>query len=299
MTTLQQAIDQLLERIDLKKLKTSSSSLSECYKKGGSLEAENEQLAYLFVRLPATYAALVRVFSEMPESGTFLDLGAGPGTAWWAIRDYFGCEIKVEAIENQSYFIELGEKLGSKPNWIHTDFCALENYGSADWVLFGYSLGEVEQKNVATVIRKSWKAAKKGVLIVEPGTPRGYKRMLEGRDLLIKLGGYVHAPCPHSNPCPLKDDWCHFSVRLERSFLHKAAKHGTLPFEDEKFSYAIVMKHQMHTFSSRLIGPPKRRSGHVILPLCTSEGIQEITISRKEKEAYKSARKAEWGDQIF
>ncbi|CAE6441102.1 unnamed protein product [Rhizoctonia solani] len=48
----------------------------------------------------------------------------------------------------------------------------------------------------------------------------------------------------------------------------------------------------------RIIYPPMKRSGHVIMDTCTSEGsIARITIPRSQgKQAYYDARKANWGD---
>lgn len=93
-------------------------------------------------------------------------------------------------------------------------------------------------------------------------------------------------------------DWCHFAVRLERTQLHRQAKMGTLGYEDEKFSYVILTKEQPQALPSRIIATPKRRSGHVILPLCTPSGLKEQTVARSQKELYKQARKADWGDSF-
>ena len=140
-------------------------------------------------------------------------------------------------------------------------------------------------------------AANKGVIIVEPGTPASFQRMLYIRDLTLSFGGHILAPCPHAACCPLKKpDWCHFSVRLERTFLHRYAKAATLPFEDEKFTYLIVTKEQQPQCSSRILRPPSHHSGHVTLPLCSPAGLQKLTISRRHKDLYKKARKSQWGD---
>ncbi|CAE6470550.1 unnamed protein product [Rhizoctonia solani] len=48
----------------------------------------------------------------------------------------------------------------------------------------------------------------------------------------------------------------------------------------------------------RIIYPPMKRSGHVVMDTCTNEGsIARITIPRSQgKQAYYDARKANWGD---
>ena len=94
-------------------------------------------------------------------------------------------------------------------------------------------------------------------------------------------------------------DWCHFAARLARSSTHRQAKGGTLGYEDEKFSYVIMSKNENGFSGARILRHPIKNKGHVSLKLCTQEGLCERTISKKDKELYKKARKLEWGDSLF
>jgi len=296
---LQQTIDTLLENIDIQKLKKASQNITAHYRDGIGLSSEDEMLAYLIVRLPATYASIKHVLSKLPSQGSILDLGAGPGTVEWAARSIWNAPLVITAIEREMQFIELGAQLGSQAHWIRGDLTSFKTFEPHDWIVFGYSLAEIQDQALPALLNQSWQAAEKGVVIVEPGTPRGYQKMLLARDYLIKEGGFVAAPCPHSGACPMQPtDWCHFSVRLERSYLHRLAKLASLPFEDEKFTYVIVTKEKPKNTTSPIIRPPLRRSGHVILPLCTPHGLQNITVSRSQKDLYKKARKSDWGDAL-
>ena len=81
-----------------------------------------------------------------------------------------------------------------------------------------------------------WQKTRDTLLVVEPGTPAGYARIIALREHLIAAGAHVAAPCPHDGHCPLAaPDWCHFTQRLQRSRAHKQVKGAELPFEDEKF----------------------------------------------------------------
>ena len=92
-------------------------------------------------------------------------------------------------------------------------------------------------------------------------------------------------------------DWCHFSQRVERTSQHRQLKGGALGYEDEKFSYLVAAKSASPSTGARIVRHPGKHSGHVQLALCTAEGkIENRTITRSSKEAYKRARKAEWGD---
>ncbi len=136
-------------------------------------------------------------------------------------------------------------------------------------------------------------------MIVTPGTPHDFNYLLTVRDLLLKQGGQLIAPCPHSYQCPLSStsDWCHFSVRLQRSLNHKLTKQGSLGYEDEKFSYMIFGKDTScpDKTIARIIRKPIKRPGHIILDLCTATGIERQVIGKKDS-IYKQAAKTEWGD---
>ena len=295
MNALQQAIEELLEHFDLQKLKKASAALTARYKEGGSLTEEEELLAYLTTRLPATYAVLCRVLSHIPK-GSLLDLGAGPGTAWWAAQTLWEDPPCITAVEREPKFIELGKQLGARAHWIQADLHDYIPSGPHDWVLFSYSLAEIADRDIPQLLKAGWETAQKGMILVEPGTPASFRRLRIMRDHVLSWGAAILAPCPHTKACPLSlSDWCHFSVRVERSFRHRYAKEGTLPFEDEKYSYLIVTKEPHPTPEARLLRPPERHSGHVTLPLCSSTGLKQLTLSRRHRELYKLARKAEWG----
>lgn len=288
-SNLQYSIECILEDLDSKSLKSSSESLSKTYREGGSLFDRNELIAYLTVRMPATYAAISTVLNEIPFPITsLLDLGSGPGTGYFAAQERWG-ELQTTCIEREGTFIELGKRLGCS-HYRLGDALHISTFEPHDLALFGYSFGEFPTLNLKPI----WEAVST-IAIVEPGTPRGFQNMLKARSQLIELGGHVLAPCPHSYSCP-HPTWCHFSVRVGRSFSHRQAKNATLPYEDEKFSYCIVTKEPLNQKHPRILSYPEKHGGHMRLELCTLDGIEKRIISKKEGELYKKARKAHWGD---
>jgi ribosomal protein RSM22 (predicted rRNA methylase) len=69
--------------------------------------------------------------------------------------------------------------------------------------------------------------------VVEPGTPKGWQRILAARSRLIENGDHTIAPCPHRDACPISvPDWCHFSRRVARSRIHRRAKDADVPWDD-------------------------------------------------------------------
>jgi ribosomal protein RSM22 (predicted rRNA methylase) len=162
-------------------------------------------------------------------------------------------------------------------------------------VLASYVLGELRAPAAAHL----WAQTTGTIVFVEPGTPAGYRRILDARAAVLDAGGSTVAPCPHDLPCPLPaDDWCHFAVRLPRSRLHRRAKGADLGWEDEKFSYAALAREPATDAPARILRQPQARSGHVHLATCEEDGLHRRTISRSHGAVYKAARAAGWGDAI-
>jgi ribosomal protein RSM22 (predicted rRNA methylase) len=136
------------------------------------------------------------------------------------------------------------------------------------------------------------------VLVVEPGTPRGYATVLAARAGLVGAGMGVAAPCPQSGACPLAGpDWCHFSVRLPRTPALRRLKGGELGYEDEKFSFVAATRTSVTPAPGRVLRHPRRRGGHVILRVCGVDGtVTDPVVSRRAGAVYRAARKAQWGD---
>jgi len=284
-------------------IKKAAQALSERYRNGATpfLRTRQDRYAYLLTRLPATKAALQRVFQEIRGISlqSMLDIGAGPGTSWLAAQEIWG-NLTATLIERDRDFVEIGSKMtpSSQVRWVTTDVAKLPPLEVHDLVLFSYSWGEILD---LSLLARAWQAAGKFLIVVEPGTPRGYQSMLKARDFCISQKGTVYAPCPHSNRCPLEStkQWCHFGVRLERSEDHRLAKEGSLGYEDEKFSYVIVSKQPETPSFSRLLKDPLRRKGHTLITLCAKGGIEQKTVTKKDKELYKGINKLKWGDKII
>jgi ribosomal protein RSM22 (predicted rRNA methylase) len=255
--------------------------------------------AYLAYRAPATYAAAAAVFRQVAhqrpgwEPRSLLDVGAGPGVATWAAVEAWPSLEHLTLVEAEPEMIAAGRELLPGAGWTEGDVSSAR--GPADLVLVSYVLGEVREGLAARL----WAQAADTIVFVEPGTPAGYRRVLDARAAVLEAGGFTVAPCPHDLPCPLPaDDWCHFAVRLPRSKLHRRAKGADLGWEDEKFSYAVLSREPVPKAAARVIRQPQLRPGHANLVTSEPDGIHQRTVSRKRGALYKAARDAGWGDAI-
>lgn len=146
-----------------------------------------------------------------------------------------------------------------------------------------------------------WTKCRDTLLIVEPGTPAGYGRIIALRKQLIAAGAHVAAPCPHDRECPLAaPDWCHFTQRLPRSRAHKQLKSAELPYEDEKFSYVALTRTPVAAHRpARVLAQPVVTKVQVTAKLCTDQGILNVVAAHRDKAAYQRFKKLDWGDAIF
>ena len=317
---VQEAIEEMMQGVSVNKLAAVREKLTAFYKEErveekdlNVLESLEEHLAYLAFRLPATYAALFEVFGRikehLPDSAihSLVDIGAGPGTAFLAASYYFDSLQEACLVERDAQFIKLGKKLLSTlalpcvVNWQERDLKAYTFDASFDLSVISYALGELSATLFDQLLSTLFEKTKQLMVIVEPGTMHGYETIIRARSKLIAMGGEVIAPCPHQFACPIqKGDWCHFSCRLPRSRLHRAIKLGSLGYEDEKFSYLVVApKHVDAAPYDRIIRRAHHGSGFAKFTLCTHDGaLRQKTISRRDKESYALAKKAEWGDSL-
>jgi ribosomal protein RSM22 (predicted rRNA methylase) len=308
------AIQSEIQGVEASALARASVELTRHYKAAAfhvAITGRAHRAAYLAARLPATFAANVSVFSEAQrlapglEIESLLDLGGGPGTSLCAAAEVFPGLRKATVVESDEAWLELGRKWtlqSSRPalqetQWIRHDLSANFDVPPHDLVMMSYTLGELPGAAGQAALRRAWAFARKLLVIIEPGTMRGFATVLAARDTLIADGASLLAPCPHHDTCPMAaaNDWCHFAQRLERSPLHRRIKGGSLAYEDEKFSYVVARKQHLPMAPSRIVRHPRKHSGHVQLTLCTHQGLETRTVTRSDRQKYKLARHAEWG----
>ncbi len=269
-------------------------------------------MAYVLARMPATFGSIKYVLNELKNRyngriHSILDIGSGPGTTMWAASEVFP-EAKITLLEQDSSLIALGKRLASKSHhalikntqWVAEDVLRREQFPESDLITVSYAMGEWPQSLWSEITKKLWASAKQALIIVEPGTMPGFNVIRHMRQQLINDGAQMVAPCPHTLQCPMPaEDWCHFSVRIERSRMHRHVKGGSLGYEDEKFSYVAVSKSYAELPNARILRHPLKRSGHVSFMLCTKDqGLINKIISRRDGELYKRARHLEWGDTL-
>ncbi|HEX8004172.1 MAG TPA: small ribosomal subunit Rsm22 family protein [Mycobacteriales bacterium] len=270
------------------------------------LGSDREVAAYAAYRMPATYvavrAALHQTATALPgwAPASVVDAGAGTGAASWAVADAFPAAT-LTLLEQSEPAMRVGRALGlPRAEWRSWRMAGAVDLPPADLVVCAYVLGEVPEATraafVAAVVDRAG-----AVLLVEPGTPPGYARVVAARRALVEAGWRLVAPCPHEAECPLAGtrDWCHFAARVERSALHRRLKDARLGWEDEKYSFVAAVRAGSPDWpEARVLRHPQTRKGLVSLELCVADGRAERRlVGKREGGVYRAARKVSWGDR--
>jgi ribosomal protein RSM22 (predicted rRNA methylase) len=331
--SLRAALEDALAGMPPRELARSVALLTDRYRSGREasapiLSSAADAAAYAAYRMPATYAATraaLRQFSALATGfrpRTQLDVGGGTGAAVWAAAGLWPSLERIEVLERVPRVIELGKRLaaaapsvairsatwhpfviGSQPGlWRQPGPGHQPDPGHQphpDLATMSYVLGELpEAVREGVIIQLAARAA--AVALVEPGTPAGYARVLAARATMIEAGLTIIAPCPHDLPCPIPpgQDWCHFAARINRTSVHRRLKGGSLGHEDEKFSYVVAARSRWPRAENRVLRHPRLGKGAVSMTLCTAEpGLATTTVFRRDKDLYRQARDAAWGDQ--
>ena len=305
---LARAVEEHAAAFPFAELARAAAAISERYRgdrpRTGHLSPA-ECAAWAVVRMPATWAATCVVLEELrtrdqeisPRS--VVDLGAGPGGGIHAACQLYPSIERATAIEREGALIELGETFAAlRADWIQRDLRNGPLFEEHDLVLLGWVLGELESGERDSLIERAWGAAGRALVIIEPGTPRGFQTIRSARDRLRALDAHLIAPCPGADSCGAPEgEWCHFAARVERSALHRRLKGGELSYEDEKFSYLIASRRPATRAEARIVRHPRHEPGLIRLEVCTGTEWRSLAIPKRQKDQFRLARKAEWGGE--
>ena len=306
------ALETALDQVSRSDLAQRSQRITQSYRSGGSsvvIRSELDALAYAVARMPATFAAIHAALQAAAEAApnfapaSLIDIGAGPGTASFAAQATWPSLSRVRLVDANGPLLALARRFAAAQGG-EFEFAegelpqVLAGTAAADLVLAGYCLTEIPPPRLAALLDALWHVTGQMLVIVEPGTPAGFARLLACRAHLLARGGHVLAPCSHLLECPLQASarWCHFQQRVQRSRDHRMTKGATVPFEDEKFGYLVLGKGLVRQGrSQRILATPRVEKGQVTLELCAPGTVDTRKVERRNAAAYKAARGLDWG----
>jgi ribosomal protein RSM22 (predicted rRNA methylase) len=315
---LRRGIENFISNVSGADLSSRAQSISQNYNLGRPsrkvIASSADVAAYLATRAPASFAAVAAVLSALGARAptlsplSVLDVGSGPGTASWAAVEEWPSIGSVTLIDENEEMVRAARSLCAQAGHaaLRTAKCKRAGIGAAisenvhDLVVASYVIGELGRGDRRAALELLWRLTAHALVIVEPGTPEGFARIRDARDLLVKAGAKIAAPCPHARSCPLSaPDWCHFGQNLPRSRDHMRAKRAKLPFEVEKFSYLVLTRDlSLIPAEARIIDRPSREKFGVRFRLCRETDVVEHVVLKRDRAVYRGAAHKKWGETL-
>lgn len=197
--------------------------------------------------MPTVYAATHHVLAEAAkrldadgwQPAQLLDFGSGTSSAAWVAAQLWGDHLSRYVAYDQAKPMQwlAASFLQRLPQAQHKQLATslyLEDLLSNAWqppvvqdpertmALAAFTLGEMgHPAKRHTFVEKLFNSGAEVVIIIDRGTPAGFRLVAEARAQLLALSkksgspGHIVAPCPHDKPCPLRytRDFCHFPQR--------------------------------------------------------------------------------------
>ncbi len=267
------------------------------------IASKQEGLLYAISRMPATYSVIYTLVSALFNQGLILDVnsvidvGSGTGAGYFAFKEV-DSDIKINLVERDQFMIDVCKKLtDDEVEILKADIVKDNIDASADMIVVSYVLSEMKEQDRLNVALKLLEKTNKYLLIIDTGTPRTYENMMTLKRFVQENGYKIVAPCM-SEKCGLKNDYCQFYSRVERSSLMRMAKSADLSYEDEKYFYLLISKENVQTDKFRVIRRPIIKTNNIELTICGKDGVKKQTFTKQNKEKFKLAKKAKINDLL-
>ncbi|RKP27455.1 mitochondrial small ribosomal subunit Rsm22-domain-containing protein [Syncephalis pseudoplumigaleata] len=245
--------------------------------------------------MPTTYGVTYNVLNELARRmptfspASVLDFGTGPGTGIWAAASIWNDEEGKRALErcmgvdvSESMLRLAEELLTERPASLANTELVFRRYLSYnvnnppyDLTVAAFTLGDMSSDAVRqSTLEALWKQTSDVLVLIDRGTPEGFRLISEARSWLLDGSMAAESPCHVVAP------------RIQRPTFMIRAKQAKNNYEDTKYSYLIVRK-------------GKRPTALVQPSTSTVERgyLQRMTIPKSQgKLPYRDARKSLWGD---
>ena len=305
---LQEKVDGLYSYLKKGELEKTQRNLTDKYKNetGQSkalINSKQDSVLYAISRMPATFSVIHTLLNQLIEQGliidihSVLDVGSGTGAGYFAVSEILE-NVKIDLIEYDQNMIDICKTLTDDSVEISKKDIIFDNLEkNADLVITSYVLSEMKEQDRLKSVMKLLEASNKYLLIVDTGTPRTYENMMTIKRFVEEKGYFVVAPC-QSKKCGLKNDYCQFFARVERSSLMRQAKSGELSYEDEKYFYLLISKEDKKVDAERIVRRPIIKPNNIELLLCSEDGVNKKNFTKKNKEMFKMVKKSKINDLI-
>lgn len=261
--------------------------------------------AYLLYFWTIHYQEALSLIGEIPFTPKrVLDLASGPGAFGFAALRHGATEV-IALDKNQDALKLAGEIAGRsgfpltarKHDVLRFPFPV---QGRFDLITIGHSLFELfpdteknwQQRQFEWIEKLSTLLSDDGcILFVESSLPHANHRILSLRDLLVKAGRAVQAPCVWTGECPAlkRKSQCYAQRELEKPYLIKEIQRGAeINLSSLKMSYLLVRQKGLSWPALpsypvyRVISPPIDTHTGKRFHLCGTDGKKDLGSTLKE-----------------
>jgi len=293
---------------------TDRTSREPLVKSGGDV------LAYLSLRFPATYAqiasALGKIKERLPEwkPQSVLDIGCGPGTGLFAAHTAFPSITRATAIDREDTFLTIGETLARETSlsidisWKKqtvSQWIADAGTIRYDLIIIANVINELPAPVVHDLLSKLAALSDGIVLLLEPGTPHGFKMIQSAAEKITKYRPLV-APYINGKLVQSHDYWVHFPQRFIRPEFQRTVRQKmrdsdlmASDWEETKYSFVAFgeITPAVHPYAVS-VGAPEIYHGYLTVRLLTDSGIETVKVMKRHKEQYRFAKNLAWGDTV-
>jgi ribosomal protein RSM22 (predicted rRNA methylase) len=243
-----------------------------------------------------------------PPEGVVQDWGCGPGVALRTFAEVYPVAKAAFSDRSVRAVRFAGQQL--KAEYPDVELCSLAAGDAPALLLVSHVLSELDDAGLQALV--SQMEAAECVLWVEPGTSAENRRMLPVREMLLKKGFRVVAPCTHADACPMlqpehSQHWCHhFAAPPSRVFMDSFwayfAKHMGVDLRSLPLSYLLLDKRPQHAAAvspalaeaTRVIGRYRVYKPYSLLLACDAAGLREAQVTkRRHPELFRRMRHRE------
>lgn len=283
------------------------------------IQTFTDVLAYLALRVPATYAQIYGALSQIQEiipsyyPVSILDIGSGPGTGIWAAKEIWPNLKNAAAIDSEKYFINIGKEITQKSDFplsiswqLHDLSQGIQSKGTIfDIVIMGNVLNELSPREQKIVVQEAFSLCNGILIIIEPSTQIGGE-IIEQVAKTFSNKAILLAPYVQNSFVPDQKGWLHFSQRFIRpEFERRVRQHMrqspqmASDWEEAQFAYVAISKIPPQVdITGRVIGPVKKQKGFIEVPLLTKDKIEDKKIFKRDKQQFTEAKRLRWGEGL-
>jgi len=334
---IEKSITEILSRVEQNTWTKSALRLSAKYRLNRSMmdeqedrfvEGSDEVFGYLALRATATYAqlhgAMSHIFKLIPnwQPTSILDIGSGPGTAVWAARELWPEINTITCLEKDDNFSKIGKEILKDNleksvviNWktIDLSLSKPEIETKYDLVTIGSVLNEMTQDQQKNILEFANDHCRCVLLVVEPGTPKGFEVIKHTSLYLRTQTGILLAPYINNGLVTSTLDQIGFGQSITRPQFLKRIRQmqrklsstkdkPLLPasdWEEAKYTYVAssVLPAQISPWA-RLVAKPVMAKAYIELKILTKDKVSTIKVLKSDKVVYKVIKRMKWGDLI-